>query len=310
MPADALPGIVGVIDLMEFRRALVVRFLNEWSLAENVELLSFVPESAHRALRAGVDFKMIIFNVGSSSCSSAQMLSEINVLRVLAPSARLVVIADDEAPQDVVAAMQAGAEGYLSNHFAPDLVLRALSFVLKGDTYVPRSAVAHLPFSLEARLKSDCEVPGGSVDDEGAGGSLPILGNDTSVPSALQLDLSERQQAILEGLCRGEPNKAIGRALNLPESTVKVHVREIMRKLAVSNRTQVAVTVSRMGGKPISSAGHLEDGLAAAIEQIGRNFLPPNPASHAEGRSFLPTDVVLVNGSSLRHSASKIPKIR
>jgi DNA-binding NarL/FixJ family response regulator len=308
MPADALPGIVGVIDLMEFRRALVVRFLNEWSLAENVELLSFVPESAHRALRAGVDFKMIIFNVGSSS--SAQMLSEINVLRALAPSTRLVVIADDEAPQDVVAAMQAGAEGYLSNHFAPDLVLRALSFVLKGDTYVPRSAVAHLPFSLEARLKGDCEVPGGSVDDEGAGGSLPTFGNDTFAPSALQLDLSERQQAILEGLCRGEPNKAIGRALNLPESTVKVHVREIMRKLAVSNRTQVAVAVSRMGGKPLSSAGHLEDGFAAAIEQPGQNFLPPNPANHAEGRSFLPPDVTLVNGSSFRHSVSKIPKIR
>jgi DNA-binding CsgD family transcriptional regulator len=53
--------------------------------------------------------------------------------------------------------------------------------------------------------------------------------------------------AILERLCRGEPNKTIGRALDLPESTVKVHVREIMRKLSVSNRTQVAVVVSKMG---------------------------------------------------------------
>jgi DNA-binding CsgD family transcriptional regulator len=52
--------------------------------------------------------------------------------------------------------------------------------------------------------------------------------------------------AVLRGLCRGEPNKIIARALNLPESTVKVHVREIMRKHAVSNRTQIAVVVSRM----------------------------------------------------------------
>jgi DNA-binding CsgD family transcriptional regulator len=59
--------------------------------------------------------------------------------------------------------------------------------------------------------------------------------------------LTDRQRAILDGLCRGEPNKIIGRRLDLPESTVKVHVREIMRKFAVSNRTQVALAVSRFG---------------------------------------------------------------
>ena len=58
--------------------------------------------------------------------------------------------------------------------------------------------------------------------------------------------LSQRQHAILERLCRGESNKVIGRTLNLPESTVKVHVRELMRKLSVDNRTQVAIVAARL----------------------------------------------------------------
>ena len=51
MPAQAVSDnpVVIVVDLMEFRRALVERFLKDWSLTENVELLSFVPEDAHTA---------------------------------------------------------------------------------------------------------------------------------------------------------------------------------------------------------------------------------------------------------------------
>ena len=54
--------------------------------------------------------------------------------------------------------MRSGAEGYLSNGSSPDLALRALSFVLKGGTYFPRSAVAHLPFPDEPSLKGKAEV--------------------------------------------------------------------------------------------------------------------------------------------------------
>ena len=96
MPAEAVSGdpVVVVVDLMEFRRALVVRFLKDWSLTENVEVLSFVPDDAHRALRKGIDCRMIIFNAGSASCSSAATLTEITVLRALAPSAPLIVLAE------------------------------------------------------------------------------------------------------------------------------------------------------------------------------------------------------------------------
>ena len=161
MPTQAISGdpIVLVIDLKEFRRALVVRFLEDWAAAEKIGLLSLVPEDAHATLREGTDCRMIIFNVGGASCSNGT-LAEITVLRALAPSAPLVVLADEEVPEDIVAVMRSGAEGYLSNHSAPDLVLRALTFVLKGGTYVPRSAVAHATFPEEQPLKGDREAHG------------------------------------------------------------------------------------------------------------------------------------------------------
>jgi DNA-binding CsgD family transcriptional regulator len=54
-------------------------------------------------------------------------------------------------------------------------------------------------------------------------------------------EFTARQYAVLVCLCQGDPNKVIGRKLGMTETTVKVHVREIMRKLGVSNRTQVAI---------------------------------------------------------------------
>lgn len=245
MPAVTVSGDpVIVVDSLEFRRALIVHFLKDWAAAEKVELLSLSPDCAHQALRESIPCRMIIYNAGVASCAHAETLAEIRVLRALAPAASLFVVADEEASADVVAVMQSGAEGYISNHSAPDLTLRALSFVLHGGTYFPRSAVAHGPFPDEGPMKPAAELHAAAADASASqrGGCFPGA-------------LSDRQMAILRGLCRGEPNKIIGRALNLPESTVKVHVREIMRKLAVSNRTQVAVAVSRMNAVPFEEHG-------------------------------------------------------
>jgi DNA-binding NarL/FixJ family response regulator len=248
MPAVAVSGdpIVVVVDVMELRRALVVHFLKDWAAAEKVEIFSFAPNDAHLALREGIDCRMIIFNAGAALCSSADTLAEVKVLRVLAPSASLVFLADEEIPEEVATVMRSGAEGYLSNGSSPDLALRALSFVLKGGTYFPRSAVAHPPFPEEPSLRGKAEMHAAAVLHE-VPGTAPVPATAEPLPSSQLPELSTRQKAILEGLCRGEPNKIIGRALNLPESTVKVHVREIMRKLSVTNRTQVAVVVGQMG---------------------------------------------------------------
>ena len=135
---------------------------------------------------------MIIFNAGSVSCSNAATLTEITVLRALAPSAPLMVLAEEEFPEDVVAVVQSGAEGYVSNHSAPDLVLRAFSFVLKGGTYVPRSAVSHGSFRGQEPLNGDHEPHDADVDGEELDGNPPSLAERFSAISVLATAGAER----------------------------------------------------------------------------------------------------------------------
>jgi DNA-binding NarL/FixJ family response regulator len=67
--------------------------------------------------------------------------------------------------------------------------------------------------------------------------------------------MTDRQQSVLQCLCLGDPNKVVARKLGMTETTVKVHVREIMRKLGVANRTQIAIAAGSMG--PFQLAGLL-----------------------------------------------------
>jgi DNA-binding NarL/FixJ family response regulator len=264
-----------VVDTLEFRRACITSLLGGWAAAEEIALLPLSPEEAHQKLRNETECRVVILNVGAAASSHSDVLAEIMVLRAMAPAAALVVVADREDPGDVMAAMQAGAEAYVSNLLPPDLIFRTLSFVLHGGTYFPRSIVDHGPTSdgpeLEATpARSEKASDEASTRELGLA-ELPQRATADTTRLFKAPDFSERQMAILAGICRGEPNKIIGRALNLPESTVKVHVREIMRKLAVSNRTQIAIAFARMA-QPVAAAASISSRtLNSATPTIARN---------------------------------------
>jgi two-component system, NarL family, nitrate/nitrite response regulator NarL len=84
-----------------------------------------------------------------------------------------------------------------------------------------------------------------------------VMGGDNGAKKDLEdaarnHSLTARQRAVLELLSRGHTNKAIARRLGMREGTVKVHVRQIMRKFGVTNRTQVAVVGAN--GRPSQKA--------------------------------------------------------
>lgn len=270
-----------IVDVMLLRRALFAHFLKDWSAAENVELLALQPSEAHESLLEGVGCRMVIFNAGVASCANAGTLAEITVLRTLAPSAALVVVADNEQPDDVAAVIQSGAKGYLSNHSAPELTLRVLSFLLQGGTYFPPSVIQHAPFPDRPAVKTGGQPASADAPASASAASL----STTAILSSVLPDFSHRQMAILERLRRGEPNKMIGRALDLPESTVKVHVREIMRKLSVSNRTQIVVALSKMG-----AASPERLGLHHTFREDWRNEQPANGTRTAHAPPMCPAD--------------------
>lgn len=267
-----LQKTVFIVDAMPFRRARAESFLNPWAVDEKIELVSLDPDAARAKLVERSECDMLIYCVGAPP--ACEMFAEIQVLHMLRREAALAIISDDENPATIIAAIRSGAQGYLGNSMPPDLALQALSFVLHGGTYCPPAAITAgcTPGAspLEFRqhdLSREQPLPGieqpslapalaqedvlyerqGSLFNEKPAGAHRTSGSHGLRQAP---EFTERQYAVLACLCQGDPNKVIGRKLGMTETTVKVHVREIMRKLGVCNRTQVAVAAGRTGVGP------------------------------------------------------------
>jgi DNA-binding NarL/FixJ family response regulator len=134
---------------------------------------------------------------------------------LLAQASRLpiVILSDLEDPNVIVSALDQGARGYIPTTLTLEVAVNALRLVKAGGTFVPASSL------LGVRRSAPC-----SVTPEQARDRL----------------FTARQAAVVEALRRGKANKIIAYELNMRESTVKVHVRNIMRKLKARNRTEVA----------------------------------------------------------------------
>ena len=276
---------VFLVDAMAFRRARAESFLNPWARNESVELISLDPDEAHTRLVERALCDMLIYNVGASP--PHEVFTEIQILHTLRRDAALAIVSDDENPAFVVAAIRCGAQGYFSNSMAPELALQALSFVLYGGTYLPPAAILasqtfSTPTSIEYRLpelsqeqpfpgaEQQTQAPPLRPEDglyeqqrslfDGKAVSLPRDhgSNGTRPPR----EFTERQYAVLVCLCQGDPNKVIGRKLGMTETTVKVHVREIMRKLGVSNRTQVAIAAAHVCADATVELGSTDSSIA------------------------------------------------
>jgi len=244
---------------MAFRRARAESFLSPWARNESVELISLDPDHAHAGLVEGAACDMLIYNAGASA--PHLVFTEIQILHTLRRDTALAIVSDDESPAFVLAAIRCGAQGYFSNSMAPELALQALSFVLHGGTYFPPTAI--LASQNFTALSQEQLLPGLQQQTQ----APPLRPEDGLYEQQVSLfgdkavsvqrhhgfnggrhtpEFTERQYAVLVCLCQGDPNKVIGRKLGMTETTVKVHVREIMRKLGASNRTQVAIAAAHV----------------------------------------------------------------
>jgi two-component system nitrate/nitrite response regulator NarL len=160
----------------------------------------------------------LLFMIGSEQSPEATVLG-VHWVKENHPGARVVVLADAYELNQLTAVLRAGAHSYLLKTMTSEVLLKSLEIVMLGGT-VFSSTVLPLIVGPHPQLHS--------VEPAPAGGALPDL-------------LSGREKQILEGLSRGESNKAIARRLSITESTVKVHVKTILRKVKAQNRTQAAV---------------------------------------------------------------------
>ncbi|MFC4351280.1 LuxR C-terminal-related transcriptional regulator [Fodinicurvata halophila] len=140
-------------------------------------------------------------------------------LRERLPDARVIAFGDTLSKQQMVQALRAGASGYLLKDMSLDALIQSLRLVLMGEVVFPTELAAHLVT--------------GSFSVDTAAERLGINGFGAT--------LSERELQILKCLINGYPNKIIARQLSITEGTVKVHLKGLLKKIHVQNRTQAAI---------------------------------------------------------------------
>jgi two-component system nitrate/nitrite response regulator NarL len=152
-------------------------------------------------------------------------------LREVAPEARVLMLTVSEDERDLGAALRGGARGYLLKTVDSDVLVAAIVRVMRGESPVSPEMTDKLVAAFQA-------LPGAPVP-----AAEPAPADADPIHS-----LSPREQEILALIARGASNKEIGRALDIAETTVKIHVQHILRKLNLSSRVKAAVyAASRLG---------------------------------------------------------------
>jgi two-component system, NarL family, nitrate/nitrite response regulator NarL len=147
--------------------------------------------------------------------------------------ARILMLTVSEDEEDLAAAMQAGADGYLLKTVESDQLCRAIVRVLAGEPVISPEMMTK--FVAAFRTKP--------VATETEGVLPPVA----EASPALKETLSAREREILVLVARGDSNKHIARQLDIAETTVKVHVQAILRKLQLTSRVQAAVYAAANG---------------------------------------------------------------
>jgi DNA-binding NarL/FixJ family response regulator len=146
-------------------------------------------------------------------------VSRIAAIRSADPEVRIVVLGTGFGSDAIVQLVRSGASGCIPTSEGLQVVHHAIGLVLAGGLYVPADIVL-----------SGSRVHG----DHGRAGQ------------GILAEFTPRQLAVIEGVRRGKSNKLIAYELNMCESTVKVHLRSIMKKLKARNRTEAVYRVAEL----------------------------------------------------------------
>ncbi|AIB11842.1 regulator [Azospirillum argentinense] len=182
-------------------------------------------EDAEAAIAQGVQSDLIVVALGDATNDEAGGVKRLRA----ATSARIAVLADAIADRTLSLSLKAGADAYLNKSMSSESLLRALQLVMLGEVVYP----THVASLLIANANSERPQP------------------ERAQPA--NNELSKREIQILRCLLAGQSNKAIARNLHITESTVKMHFKNVMRKINAQNRTQAAVWAIQNGLSPLAS---------------------------------------------------------
>jgi two-component system nitrate/nitrite response regulator NarL len=156
---------------------------------------------------------------------------DIKSLKERCADCRVICSGPSYSSEEVIELLRAGADGILLRNISADTFIKSLELVMLGERVIP-AATMNLGHHAEPIAPVRRNPP--SSEPKPQPRSPPCNGNGGS-------HLSERELAILRCLLNGEANKIIALNLDIAEATVKVHVKAILRKIRVQNRTQAAI---------------------------------------------------------------------
>ena len=148
-------------------------------------------------------------------------------LKDAAPDARILMLTVSENEDDLSAALQAGADGYLLKTVELDRLSTYIIKVLAGEPVVSPEMMTKLLIAFRAKAPA---APASPQAEAGLG------------------LLSAREREVLALIANGDSNKLIARQLDIAETTVKIHVQNILRKLQLTSRVQAAVYATAPAG--------------------------------------------------------------
>lgn len=213
---------VALVDAHSFTRISITHLLETSTHAkrrsEDFMILPFPDPGKLLSCYPECGVSLVLFSIGSGCSDDERVHDDISRLKQGLIDVPLIILSEREELHCVLSALRLGVHSYISTRLDPDVVIQALHLIQVGGVFVPPGVF------LESFKETRESIVG------------PIL---------LQ-GFTPRQLEVLQLLRTGKSNKVIAYELNMQESTVKVHVRQIMKKLKAINRTHAAFLASQM----------------------------------------------------------------
>jgi DNA-binding NarL/FixJ family response regulator len=217
---DAASGVRRMIIIVErnaFLRDCLLRSVSDYSEGRATGCASL----SDLAQFGSANHSTVVL-LSTLSLSEEEAVVELAQLTDINPRTRSMVLGKNDNLNMVLLALRQGANGYISINAGFDVFVQALRFVGAGGTYVPAQCL------LDAK-------------------KTPAAASEQAPVSVF----TNRELAVIQAIQKGKPNKVIAYELNMCESTVKVHVRHIMKKLNAKNRTDVAIKSAELSASPV-----------------------------------------------------------
>lgn len=159
------------------------------------------------------DTQIVLYNIGAQDAETEDVSAELRHLVDEVAPCPVVVLGSSEDFRQTIAVFDCGAHGYMPPSIGLHALVEAAKLSSSGGIFLPMTSVLALRNAFDGVPKR---------------------------PAPIKTSLTERQLAISDALRKGKSNKTIAYEMNMCESTVKVHIRNIMKKLKASNRTEAA----------------------------------------------------------------------